>query len=100
MDTIKQAEMKEKNKKRIPQENEKTTRNHLIKEINIWAVSLVRYSVPFLKWTRVELQKMDQRTRKLMAMRRDDVDWLYLPPTPQKKEEKKKKKEGRRIANI
>ena len=42
--------------KRIPQENEKTTRNkiylrNLIKGINNWAVHLVRYSGPFLKWT-------------------------------------------------
>ena len=36
----------------------------IIKGINTWAVLLVRYSGPFLKWTREELQKMDQRTRK------------------------------------
>ena len=41
---------------------------NLIKGINTWAVSLVRYSGPFLKWTREELKQMDQRTRKLMTM--------------------------------
>ena len=43
---------------------------------------LVRYSGPFLMWTRDELKQMDQRTRKLMTMHkalhpRDDVDRLY-----------------------
>ena len=32
---------------------------NLIKEINTWAVSVVRYSGSFLKWTR-ELKQMDQ----------------------------------------
>ena len=50
---------------------------------NTWAVLLVRYSGPFLKWTRDELRQMDQRTRKLMTMHkalhpRDDVDRLYV----------------------
>ena len=31
-------------------------------------MSLVRYSGPFLKWTKDELKQMDQRTRKLMTM--------------------------------
>ena len=52
---------------------------NLVKGINIWAVSLVRYSGPFLKWTKKELKQIDQRTRKLMTMYkalhyRDDVD--------------------------
>ena len=55
---------------------------NLIKGINTWAVSLVRYSGPFGKWTWEELKRMDQ-TRKLMTMNkawlpRDDVDRLYL----------------------
>ena len=40
----------------------KLNRRNLIKRINTWAVSLVRYSGPFLKWTRDELKQMDQRT--------------------------------------
>ena len=56
---------------------------NLIKEINTWAVPLVRYSGPFLKLTRRELKQMDQRTRKLMTMHkvlhpRDDVDRIYV----------------------
>ena len=51
--------------------------------INTWAVPLVRYSGPFLKWTRDELKQMDHRIRKLMTMHkalhpRDDVDRLYV----------------------
>ena len=63
---------------------------NLIKGINIWAVSLVRYSGPFLKGTREELKQIDERIRKLMTMHkslhpRDDVDRLY----ESRKEEKK-----------
>ena len=87
-DPIRQVEMKEK----IPKEYLRRTRKlletklssrNLIKGINTWAVPLVRYSGPFLKWTRDELKQMDQRTRKLMTMHkafhpRDDVDRLYV----------------------
>ena len=72
-DTIKQVEMKNKIQKeylrrtRIPLETKLNSRN-LIEGINTWAVPLVRYSEPFLKWTRDELGQMDQRTRKLMTM--------------------------------
>ena len=83
-DTIKQVEMKDKIKKeylrrtRKPLETKLSCRN-LMKRINTWAVPLVRYSGPFVKWTREELEQMDQRTRKLMTMHRilhprDDVD--------------------------
>ena len=72
-DTIKQVEMKNKIQKeylrrtRKLHETKLSSRN-LIKGINTWAVSLVRYSGPFLKWTRDELRQMDQRARKLMTM--------------------------------
>ena len=65
--------MKEKNKKEYLRRTRKLLetklycRNH-IKGINTWAVSLVRYSEPFLKQTREELKQMDQRTRKLITM--------------------------------
>ena len=60
-----------------------------------WAVSLVRYLGPFLKWSRGELKQMDQRTKKLMTMHKalhssDDVGRLYVS-----------KEEGRRgLASI
>ena len=87
-DTIKQVEMKNKIQKEYLRRTRKlletklSSRN-LIKGINTWAVSLVRYSGPFLKWTRDELRQMDQRTRKLMTMHkalhpRDDFGRLYV----------------------
>ena len=47
------------------------------------AFPLVRYSGPFLKWTKKERRQMDQRTRKLMTIHkalhsRDDIDRLYV----------------------
>ena len=87
-DSIKQAKMKEKIQKEYLRRTRKLLETKLnsrslIKGINTWAVPLVRYSGPFLKWTRDELKQMDQRTRKLMTMHkalhpRDDVDRLYV----------------------
>ena len=97
-DTIKQAEMKIQKeyirRTRKLLETKLNSRN-LIKGINTWVVPLIRYSGPFLKWTRDELKQMDQRTRKLMAMHkalhpRDDVDRLYVS----------RKEGGRGLASI
>ena len=99
-DTIKQVEMKEKIKKEYLRRTRKLLETKLccgnfIKGINTWAVPLIRYSRPFLKWTREELKQMDQRPRKLMTIHkvlhpRDDVDRLYLS----------RKEGGRRLASI
>ena len=64
----------------------KLSSRKLIKGINTWAVPLVRYSGPFLKWTGDEHKQMDQRSRKLMTMHkalhsRDDVNRLYVSRT-------------------
>ena len=93
--TINQVEMKDKIKKECLRRSRKLLETklysrNLIKGINTRAVPLVRYSGHFLKWTKEELEQMDQRTRKLMTMHkalcpRDDVDRLYVS-----------KKEGRR----
>ena len=61
----------------------KLSSRNLIKGIYSWAVPLVRYSGPFLKWPSDELKQMDQRKRKLMTMHkalhpRDDVDRLFV----------------------
>ena len=69
-DTIKHIEVKERIKKRVSQEAEKNYLKLNYIEGNSrkeqkWAVYHVRYSGPFLKWTREELKQMDQRTRKL-----------------------------------
>ena len=99
-DTIKQVEMKDKIRKEYLRRTRKLLETklsswNLIKGINTWAVSLVRYSGPFLKWARDERKQMDQRTRKLMTMHkalhpRDDVDRLYVS----------RKEGGRGLANI
>ena len=87
-DTIKQVEIKDKIQKEYLRRTRKLLETKLssrnpIKEINTWAVPLVGYSGPLVKWTREELKQMDQRTRKLMSMHkalypRDDVDRLYV----------------------
>ena len=99
-DTIKQVEMKENTQKEYLRRTRKLLETklncrNLIKGINTWAVPLVRYSGPFLKWTRDELKQMDQRTRKLITMHkalhpRDDVDRLYVS----------RKEGGRGLASI
>ena len=71
-DTIKQVEMKNKIQKEYLRRTRKLLKTklynrNLIKGINTWAVPLIRYLGPFLKWTRDELRQMDQRTRKLMT---------------------------------
>ena len=99
-DTIKQVEIKDTIRKEYLRrmrkllETKLSSRN-LIKGINTWAVPLVRYSGPFLKWTREELKQMDWRTRKVMTMHkalhpRDDVDRLYVS----------RKEGGRGLASI
>ena len=87
-DTIKQVEMKDKIQKEYLWRTRKLLETKLssrilIKGINTWTVTLVRYSGPFRKSTRDELKQMDQRIRKLMTMHkalhpRDDVDRLYV----------------------
>ena len=56
---------------------------NLIKGINAWAVSVVRYSAGVLEWTKKELKRMDVRTRKLLTMfgvfhMKSNVDRLYM----------------------
>ena len=99
-DTIKQVQMKEKIRKEYLRRTRKLLETklscrNLIKGINTWAESLVRYSGSFLKWTRDELKQMDQRTKILMTMHkalhpRDEVDRLYVS----------RKEGGRGLASI
>ena len=65
-DAIRRVEMKEEIKKEYLRRTRKLLRSklssrNLIKEINIWAVHLVRYSEPFFKWTSEELKQMVQQ---------------------------------------
>ena len=97
-DTIKQKEMKEEKLKeylrrtrKLPEK--KLHNRNLIKEINTWAVLLVRYLGPFLKWTKLQL--LDQGQKNLMTTHkalhpREDLDRLYVS----------RKEGGRRIIRI
>ena len=67
-DTIKQAEMKEKIKKEYLKRKRKLLETKLYSRNLIKDVLLERYSRPFLKWTKKELQQMDQRRRKFITM--------------------------------
>ena len=50
-----------------------------ITAINSQAVSLVRYNVEILKWTKDELKVMDRKTRKFMTM-----NMMYHPESDTK----------------
>ena len=41
---------------------------NLVQGVNTWAVSLLRYSAAFISWTKLELQDMDRKSRKLFTM--------------------------------
>ena len=57
---------------------------HLVRGVNTWAVSLLRYSAAFVCWRKSELQATDRKTRKLFTIYRalhpkSDVHRLYIP---------------------
>ena len=57
---------------------------NMVKAINTWAVSLMRYSAGIVEWTKADLDVTDRKTRKLMTMYgmlhpRSNVNRLYLP---------------------
>ena len=57
---------------------------HVIKGINTWGVSILRYSAAFIDWTKEELKELDRKTRKYLTIYnslhpRDSVAKLYLP---------------------
>ena len=64
-------EMKDKVKKeyrRVKVLETKFNSVNVFKAINTWAVSLLRYSAAFLGWSRLQLQEINSRTRKLLIM--------------------------------
>ena len=68
---------------------------NLVRGVNIWAVSLLRYSAAFVSWRKSELQAIDRKTRKLFTIcgalhPTSDVDRLYIP----------RKKGGRGLISI
>ena len=67
---------------------------NLVRGVNTWAVSLLRYSVSFVSWRKSELQAIDRKTRKLFTIYgalhpKLDIDRLYIP-----------RKEGRGLISI
>ena len=38
---------------------------NLVKAVNTWSVSLLRYSKAYISWRKCELQTKDRKTRKL-----------------------------------
>ena len=57
---------------------------NLVRGVNTWAVSLLRYSAAFASWRKSELQATDRKTRKLLTIYgalhlKSDVDRLYIP---------------------
>ena len=56
---------------------------NMIMALNAWAVSIFRYGTKILKWNKNELQEMEKKTRKFMAMnkelhKRRNVTRLYI----------------------
>ena len=61
----------------------KLNRRTLLKAINTWAISVVRYSAAFLGWSRLQLEEIDRRMRKLLTIHngfhpKSNADQLYL----------------------
>ena len=57
---------------------------NLVKAVNTWSVSLLRYSKAYISWRKCELQTTDRKTRKLFIIYRglhpkSDVDRLCIP---------------------
>lgn len=88
-DKIKNTEMKSKVRTEYLRRVRKILQSklnggNLIKGINTWAVSLLRYSSAFLDWNVDELREMDRRTRKLLTMHgalhpKSNVCRIYMP---------------------
>ena len=63
------VEVKEEYNRRVRKMLEtKLNSGSVFKAINTWTVSVVRYSAAFLGWSRLQLDEIDKRTRKLLTM--------------------------------
>src|SRR6185436_7886221 len=61
----------------------KLNAGNTIQAINSWAIPVIRYTAGVIDWTRLELDELDRKTRKLMTAHhalhpQSDVDRLYL----------------------
>ena len=66
LDNIKEKEMKDKFKYEYLRRTRlivksKLNGNNIVKAINVWTISLLRYGAGLLKWTREELEWMDRK---------------------------------------
>ena len=57
---------------------------NLVRGVNTWEVSLLRYSAAFVSWRKTELQATDRKTRTSFTIYRalhpkSDVDRLCIP---------------------
>ena len=62
----------------------KVNGGNLVRGVNTWAVSLLRYSAAFVSWRKSELEAIDRKRRKLFTIYgalhpKADVDRLYIP---------------------
>ena len=66
-------------------DNDNPNGGNVVMAINEWSVSLLRYSICMVDWTKAELRKMDRKTRKIVYYLRGPVTesqrgWtIYLP---------------------
>ena len=56
---------------------------NLVRGVNTWAVSLLRYSAAFVSWKKSELKVIDRKTRKFFTIygalqNKSDVDRLHI----------------------
>ena len=56
---------------------------NLVRGVNTWAVSLIRYSAAFVSWRKSELQAIDRKNRRLFTIygtlhSKSDGDRLYI----------------------
>ena len=97
MDDFKDESVKDRLSKEYVRRVKKVIRSKLnggnmVRVINSWAVSLLRYSGGVVRWTKVELMNLDRKTRKLLIVldalhARADGSRLYLMRSVVKKED-------------
>ena len=97
MDDFKDESVKDRLSKEYERRVKKVIRSKLngrnmVRVINSWAVSLLRYSGGVVRWTKVELMNLDRKTRKLLIIQdalhaRANGSRLYLMRSVVKKED-------------
>ena len=97
MDDFKDESVKDRLSKEYVKRVKKVIRSKLnggnmVRVINSWAVSLLRYSGGVVRWTKVELMNLDRKTRKLLIIQdalhaRANGSRLYLMRSVVKKED-------------